>query len=147
MARLEGTGKDPLGRYGKGEVFDVPSDAPVYQELIDNGFAKKVAPEDDPARTVTQIADDIVSGRGTHADPADAKIAAGISTEGAYAIVHTGDPSAKASDLNGNLKPDAVVESQQDANPAPELQEVPATEQGEKQGSTSGTRASSGAKS
>lgn len=132
MARLEGTGKDPLGRYGKGEVFDVPKYAaatvdaiaeggeqdinPVYQELLDKGYAKEVKPEDDPARTVTQIADAMtVDPNATLAHPADAAVAEKIGSEAdALAIVHTGDPKATAADLgDGTLKPQAVQDAQQ----------------------------------
>lgn len=129
MARLEGTGKDPLGRYGKGEVIDVPKflstyDAergnvnPAYQELVDNGYATVVAPEDDPARTVTQIAAAKIgaSGGGVLQDPVDQAIAEGIDQADAYAITHTGDPAARASEDDGDvtLKPDRVRETQAD---------------------------------
>lgn len=124
MARLEGTGKDPLGRYGKGEIFDVPKYNPAegddvadrtinsaYQELLDKGYAKEVAPEDDPGRTPSQIAAakiGVTSGGLTH--PVDAKLADEIDELDAYAIVHTGDP--KATDENGDLRTDSIREGQ-----------------------------------
>jgi hypothetical protein len=121
MARLEGTGKDPLGRYGKGEIFDVPKNIsagddtvenPTYAELIEKGYAKEVAPEDDPGRTLTQIADaKVVDPNSTLAHPVDAALADGISEADAYAIVHTGDPKAKA---DGDLKTKEIRESQHD---------------------------------
>lgn len=125
MARLEGTGKDPLGRYGKGEVFDVPKfvsadplgDAerddltinPVYQDLLDKGYAKELAAEDDPARTPTAIADHVVATGGALPDhPADRAVAEKVKDD-AYAITHTGDPNATA---DGDLKTDAIREGQ-----------------------------------
>lgn len=129
MARLEGTGKDPLGRYGKGEVFDVPKyvDSPyavhdtdgdrvvnsAYQELLDKGWAKEVKPEDDPGRTVSQMADHVVATGGSlPLHPVEAAIAEKI--DDPYAIVHTGDPNA--SDSTGTLKPKAARDSQKSAS-------------------------------
>lgn len=131
MARLQGTGKDP--RYGKGEIFDVPMYAPVgvigtadqggverelnptYAELIEKGLAKAVKPEDDPGRSMTQIADAVVANRTSFADPVDAKLAASLDPNDAYAIVHTGDPKAKAGKVDGDvtLKPKAIQDTQE----------------------------------
>lgn len=108
MARLVGTGKDPLGRYGKGEVFDVPapdesgvaSDPDtnnLYQELLDKGWAKKLDPEDDPGRTKTQIADSMVRNEPL-AHPVEQEIAEEIGDD-AHAIVQLGDPNATKEDL------------------------------------------------
>lgn len=125
MARLEGTGKDPLGRYGKGEIFDVPRsitagegdeavtvENDTYQELIDKGWAKEVDPKDDPGRTTTQVADaKVVDPNASLAHPVDASLAADISQADAYAIVHTGDPKASG---DGDLKTDSIREAQGD---------------------------------
>jgi hypothetical protein len=135
MARLEGTGKDPLGRYGAGEIFDVPkfrtnADAangtvnPDYQYIVDQGWAKEVAPEDDPGRTPSQIAAAKVgvSGYGTLSDPVDARLADDMTYEEAYSLVHTGDPSAR---LGDDLRTDGINEGQSsDANAVPALNAV-----------------------
>ncbi len=95
MARLEGTGKDPLGRYGKGEVFDVREDDPLYEALQEKGWAKKVAPEDDPGKTDSQVANAVVAQGGSHQlqDPVEQEKAKKIGDR-ALDIVHTGDPDA-----------------------------------------------------
>jgi hypothetical protein len=99
MARLEGTGKDPEGRYGKGLVFDVPAWDPVYDELIEKGWAKTVSLEDDPGRSKTQIANAMVRGD-LISHPIEAKLASEIDMGDAYGITHTGDPDATWDDAN-----------------------------------------------
>lgn len=166
MARLEGTGKDPLGRYGKGEIFDVEQYAattanltaedgdrvvnPVYQELIDKGYAKPVKPEDDPGRTVTQIANHMVQTQAYPDHPVEAEIAASIDGD-EYAIVHSDDPKATQGD--GNLKPESAIESQQTARGqvgATELSDEEDTSSSSSSSSSSsgtGTRSKSGSAS
>lgn len=99
MARLRGTGKDPLGRYGKGDVFDVPADDPQYDQLIEAGYAEEVAPEEDPGRTGIQIADAVVSQGGTAqlADPVDRALAKEVAPA-AHDAVHTDNPYAEPGD-------------------------------------------------
>jgi hypothetical protein len=99
MARLEGTGKDPEGRYGKGVVFDVPAWDPQYDELIEKGWAKAVAPEDDPGRSKVQIANAMVR-NDLISNPVEQAIADDIDPADAYGIVHTGDPNATWEDAN-----------------------------------------------
>src|SRR5258708_3107247 len=64
MARLVGTGKAPDGQYVKGQVFDAPEDGELYNHVIAAGWAKPVAPEDDPARSERAIAEEMVRGGG-----------------------------------------------------------------------------------
>lgn len=107
MARLEGTGKDPLGRYAKGIVFDVPESDPLYEELIDKGWANEVKPEDDPSRTPEQIAQAVVQ-QHPLTDPVDAKLADKMGVDKAYAVDHTGDPDAKPADVGLKLGKDVA---------------------------------------
>lgn len=97
--RAVGTGTHPEGRFPKGQVCDLNEvDGkvhPDYQSLLDDGYLELLAPEDDPGRTTTQIANAIVRGDAL-TDPVDAKLADEISDEQALAITHTGDPDAPA---------------------------------------------------
>jgi hypothetical protein len=97
MARLVGTGKDPVGRYVEGVVYDIPAYDPSYDDAVARGWGKPLDPEDDPARTKTQIANAVVRGDAI-AHPVEAEIAAGMSADEALAITHTGDPNASAGD-------------------------------------------------
>jgi hypothetical protein len=108
MARLEGTGKDPEGRYGKGVIFDVPAWDPQYDELIEKGWAKTVAPEDDPGRSRVQIANAIVR-NDLLSNPVEAAIADEIGEADAYGITHTGDPGATWEDANPEPGSGAVL--------------------------------------
>lgn len=155
MARLEGTGSDPLGRYGKGEIFDVPryaagvgeaerEDNPVYRELIDKGWAKEVAPEADPGRTPSQIAAAKIGADSTGfgpSDPVDVKLADEMDDKEAYALVHTGDPNTE---LGDDLKPVGVSERQRPDKRAvvasSALQSDKEKDLEQRQAETSGTR-------
>lgn len=96
MAKLVGTGTDPLGQYGAGVVFDVPRADPQFAELVAKGYAEEVAPEDHPGRDDTQIAAAVLRGDAL-LDPAE-RAAADRIGDRAIDIVHTGDPSADAGD-------------------------------------------------
>jgi hypothetical protein len=96
--RLTGTGKDPEGRYSKGLIFDAPEqDA---QSIIEKGWAKETAPEDDPGRTDSQLAAAAVRGD-TLSDPIDRELAQskgfvdefGEATVDAYDRIHEEDGS------------------------------------------------------
>jgi hypothetical protein len=117
MARLIGTGKDPLGRYGEDEVFDVPENDPLYDELIEKGYAKALDPEDDPGRIHGQIAEAVVAQGGSHqlADPVDQKIAEEVEDR-ALDIVHTEDPNAQAGDAG--LDPGDRPQDKRQVSPA-----------------------------
>jgi hypothetical protein len=108
--RAVGTGEHPGGYYLEGQVVDLPEVAdgrggtaidPSYQDLVDKGWVTILDPEDDPGRTVEQIAGSIQRGD-TLAHPVDADIARNISDEEAYAIVQTGDRNAEPSELLEN---------------------------------------------
>jgi pyruvate/2-oxoglutarate dehydrogenase complex dihydrolipoamide acyltransferase (E2) component len=92
MAKLVGTGEDPLGQYGRGIVFDVPRADPLFGELVAKGYADEVAPEDHPGRDDTQIAAAALRGDAL-AHPAERAAADRIGAR-AIDIVHTGDPDA-----------------------------------------------------
>lgn len=98
--RAVGTGKHPEGRFPEGQVCDLPAALdgsgdvhPDYKSFIDDGYLALLAPEDDPGRTRTQIANSIVRGDALN-HPVDAALADEISPEQALAITHTGDPGA-----------------------------------------------------
>jgi hypothetical protein len=44
MAKMVGTGKDPLGRFPKGHIFDSPAGSPEYLDLIESGVAEDAGP-------------------------------------------------------------------------------------------------------
>jgi hypothetical protein len=44
MAKLVGTGKDPMGRFPDGHIFDSPAGSPEYEDLIASGVAKEAGP-------------------------------------------------------------------------------------------------------
>lgn len=96
MARLIGTGKDPAGSHVEGQMFDVRSDDPLYQELIDKGYAKA---HDGLVETkdaeVLETANAVVRGD-LAAHPREQKIADQIEGN-EHAIVHQQDPGAKGS--------------------------------------------------
>lgn len=92
MAKLVGTGTDPLGQYGRGVVFDVPRADPQFAELVAKGYANEVDPGDHPGRDTTQIANSVVRGDAL-TDPTERAIADHIGGR-AIDIVHTGDPDA-----------------------------------------------------
>lgn len=101
MARLVGTGKAPDDQYLEGQVFDVESFDPLYEDLLDRGWAEEVDPEDDPGRTETQIANAVVRGDPV-AHPVERKIAEGIKDP--YAVVHRQDPKATDKELEKATK-------------------------------------------
>jgi pyruvate/2-oxoglutarate dehydrogenase complex dihydrolipoamide acyltransferase (E2) component len=104
MAKLVGTGTDPLGQYGAGVVFDVPRASPQFAELVAKGYANEVAPEDHPGRDDTQIAAAMLRGDAL-LDPAERAAAERIGDR-AIDIVHTADPAADAGD--GSPDPEQV---------------------------------------
>lgn len=92
MAKLVGTGKDPLGQYGKGTVFDIPYGDDHWHELIDRGWAEEVSDVDHPGRTTTQIANAMVRGDAL-VHPAEQATADEIRGR-EHDIVRTQDPAA-----------------------------------------------------
>jgi hypothetical protein len=103
MPKMRGTGKDPLGRYSEGLIFDLEDHDPeMVQDFIDKGWAELLPPEDHPGRTKTQIANAIVRGDEL-ADPAERKLADEIGDD-AHAIVHLEDPDATASDYEAEAQ-------------------------------------------
>ncbi len=94
MAKLRGTGKDPAGHYIKGQVFDVPSDQPEYEELVEKGYAEKVElPADTETEHVLSVANGVVRGD-VVAHPKDEEYAEKIEGD-EHAIVHEQNPKAK----------------------------------------------------
>lgn len=94
--RMIGTGKDPLARYPKGVLYDIPdSDEATIADHIARGWGR---PDDEPSRTDVQIANAIIRG-----DPLlnknERKIAQRIKDR-THAIAHTSDPSAKSRDAH-----------------------------------------------
>jgi hypothetical protein len=110
MARLQGTGRDPLGQYGEGVVFDVPRTDPLYDELIANGHAEPVRPADDPAMDSTQVANRLVRGEPVDQHPGGPEHIENIGAR-AHDIVHTQDPDAPL----GAASPDPAALQEFDA--------------------------------
>lgn len=103
MPKMIGTGKDPLGRYMKGLIFDLEDNDPeMVQDFIDRGWAELLPEEDHPGRTKTQIANSMVRGDAL-ADPVEQKLAAEIGDD-AHAIVHLEDPDATAADYEADVE-------------------------------------------
>ncbi len=97
MAKMIGTGKDPLGRYSEGLIFDVARESREFQDIQDRGWAK-LAPNDglqggqvDDHRRL-EIANAMVRGD-TPRLPYEVKVAKEL--EGReHAVAHLDDPSA-----------------------------------------------------
>lgn len=103
MPKMIGTGKDPLGRYSKGLIFDLEDNDPeMVADFIEKGWAELLPEEDHPGRTKTQIANSMVRGDAL-ADPAEQAIAEEIGDD-AHAIVHLEDPDASASDYDKEVE-------------------------------------------
>ena len=64
MAKLVGTGKDPLGRFPDGHIFDSPAGSPEYKDLIDSGAAVDAgpAPGHEGLKRDVEIANAVVRG-------------------------------------------------------------------------------------
>jgi hypothetical protein len=103
MPKMRGTGKDPLGRYQKGLIFDLEDNDPdMVQDFVDKGWAEVLPEEEHPGRTITQIAAAMVRGDEL-ADPVEQALAESI--EGReHAIVHLDDPDATNEDYEEEAK-------------------------------------------
>ena len=99
MPKMRGLGKDPLGRYAEGLIFDLEDNDPdMVQDFVDKGWAEVLPEREHPGRTVTQIAAAMVRGDEL-ADPVEQEIAAEL--EGReHAIVHLDDPDATEDDYD-----------------------------------------------
>jgi len=63
MPKMRGLGTDPLGRYGKDLIFDLPDEDPgQVEDFVRKGWAEVLPEREHPGRTVTQIAASMVRG-------------------------------------------------------------------------------------
>ena len=101
--KMRGTGKDPLGRYAEGLIFDLEDfDTAMIEDFVEKGWAEILPPEEHPGRTTTQIAAAVVRGDAL-ADPVEEKLAEDI--EGReHAIVHLDDPDASEADYESEVE-------------------------------------------
>jgi hypothetical protein len=110
MARLKGTGTDPLGQIVKGQVCDAPYGSAEYIDAVKRGYAVPVPPEDNPGTTPIEVANAVVRGDDFASNPAAARVADGFQLAGQdpesgqdpYSVVHRQDPAA---DDNHNSTP------------------------------------------
>ena len=99
--KLKGTGKDPLGRYSEGLIYDIQDGTDELQDHLDRGWGEELPPEEHPGRTELQIANSMIR-NDPLVDPVEQKIAKEIGDR-AYAIVHTGDPEASAEEAQPSI--------------------------------------------
>lgn len=100
--KMKGMGKDPLGRYPKGLIFDLPDEDPaLVEDFVAKGWAEVLGEDEHPGRSVTQIAAGMVRGDEL-ADPVEAAMAEKIGDD-AHAIVHLDDASATAADYDAEV--------------------------------------------
>lgn len=96
MAKMRGTGKDPVGRYREGTTFDVPDGSQEEKELVDRGWAEYVG-DAAKLRDDFQIANAVVR-NDPLIHPIEAEMAAKVEDR-AHDIVHSGDPKAKKGEV------------------------------------------------
>jgi hypothetical protein len=112
MARVVGTGTDPLGRYPEGIIGDFPDGSPELQSVLDLGWVREFDPASDYAEnTKWQVANAIVRNDAV-VDPVEAEVAKDIG-EDAAAIVHEGNVDSTAAELQS--KQDEIDEPRDEA--------------------------------
>lgn len=103
MPKMKGTGKDPLGRYSDGLIFDLEDNDPaMVADFVKKGWATVLPEDEHPGRTVTQIAAAVVRGD-EMSDPVEQAIAEQIGGN-AHAIVHLDDPNATQADYDAEVE-------------------------------------------
>jgi uncharacterized membrane protein YgcG len=145
MPKMIGTGKDPLGRYSEGLVFDLEDNDPeMVQDFIDKGWANLLDEREHPGRTRTQIAAAMVRGDAL-ADPVEQEIADEIGDD-AHAIVHLEDPDATQSDYETETQKGPAGRQREVARQIPADYEGGVPNYG-KSGGARGSRSSGGSSS